>query len=107
MVFDFCNQNNNIMKILLTFIFTALISVSIFAQEETKADYKLLDNIAVSQSIYSVYAKSEDQKFTLKLCKKDTCTVTQEYTKAITSELLTSDVLVNIKNSLLESSTIP
>ena len=100
MVFDFCNQNNNIMKILLTFIFTALISVSIFAQEETKADYKLLDNIAVSQSIYSVYAKSEDQKFTLKLCKKDTCTVTQEYTKAITSELLTSDVLTNIKTYL-------
>lgn len=98
------------MKPLLVFL-CLLTAASTFAQDDTpQPDYKLLNNIQVDAFVYSVYAKSEDTKFTLKICNIDTCRITQQYIKTIHSDLLVADVLAQIKALLdtnLDISSVP
>ncbi|SDS25762.1 hypothetical protein SAMN04515667_1765 [Formosa sp. Hel1_31_208] len=95
------------MKSLLCFFTCLILTMASFAQKnESKQQYKLLDNIVVKDSVYSVYAKSESSIFTLKICNVDSCALTQEYVKTTSHEILANSVLLRIK-SKLDPSVIP
>ena len=69
------------MKTQLTIIIAFLFIGLSYGQDGKPADFKIIDNQTINSQSYSIYAKSDAEKFTLKVCQgtQDDCPETGEF----------------------------
>ena len=87
------------MKHLFLTLLLVFITQNCFSQDK-KDDFKILDNISIKDTIYSVKYKIDKSEFLLKICNSDTCHITQSYAKGINPKMLRFDILNLVKRKM-------
>lgn len=80
-------------------LFLALL-VHFSYSQESNFIFKTLDNISLNKKIFTVKVKYGSADFNLQICKKKKCETTGEYSKNITAEMLSQDVINFIKSDV-------
>lgn len=92
-----------IMKKFVLGLFMAILVQFSYSQESKKDStitFKTLDNISLNQKVFTVKVKYGSVDFNLQICKKGKCKDTDEYSKGITSDMLSQDVINLIKSEV-------
>ncbi|WP_190809546.1 hypothetical protein [Flagellimonas sp. S3867] len=83
------------------FITLFILPFFLLGQTVEKPDlFKTVDNITLNDSVYTIKSKHSKLDFNLKLCTKDNCHVTQEFSRGILPQTLSRAIINFVANEI-------